>query len=211
MSPDLSLERAQPGTVCGIDEVGRGCLAGCVTAAAVVIPPGAEAALAGVRDSKALSASRREELLAVISGTCLVGIGHADVAEVDALNILQATFLAMTRAAAALPVRPDRALVDGNRVPPRLGIPALAVVKGDARSLSIAAASVVAKVTRDRIMRELDAAFPGYGWSDNAGYGAPAHIAGLSRIGVSPHHRRTFRGVRELLEPALPVQGGFAF
>lgn len=206
-NPSLEVEGGLGAVVCGVDEVGRGCLAGPVVAAAVVVPPACAALLAGVRDSKALSHERRVALDAVIRAHCQVGLGEASVEEVDRLDVLRATFLAMTRAVGALPSRPDHALIDGNRVPPRLGVPATALVRGDARSLSVAAASIVAKVARDAAMARLDAGTPGYGWADNAGYGTAAHLEALGRLGVSPHHRRTFGGVRELLSP----QGAFAF
>ncbi len=207
MSPSLEVESGLGAVVCGVDEVGRGCLAGPVVAAAVVVPPELAGLLAGVRDSKALPHGRRVALDAVIRTHCQVGLGQASVEEVDRLDVLRATFLAMSRAVHALPVRPDHALIDGNRVPPRLGLPATALVRGDARSLSVAAASVVAKVSRDAAMAALDVKVPGYGWADNAGYGTAAHLEALARLGVTPHHRRTFGGVRELLAP----QAAFAF
>ncbi len=156
---------------------------------------------ADVTDSKKLSAARREALFPLILQTCAVGIGQASVAEIDRLNILQATFLAMRRAFEALPDGADSALVDGNRVPP-LPCAAQAIVGGDAKIPAIAAASIVAKVTRDRLMVELDAAFPGYGWATNAGYGTATHQDGLARLGITPHHRQSFAPIRALLAKA---------
>ncbi len=199
--PDLSLEiaaRARYGApVAGVDEAGRGPWAGPVMAAAVILDPAV--APPGLDDSKKLSAPRRAALCAAILAGAEVGIGRADCAEIEALNILGATFLAMRRAVAALPRSPAAVLVDGNRLPDGLPCPAEAAVKGDARSLSIAAASIVAKVTRDRVMAALDAEFPGYGWASNAGYGTAAHRSALARLGATPHHRRGFAPVRKIL------------
>lgn len=194
--PDYSLESKAGGRVAGIDEAGRGPWAGPVVAAAVILD--AARIPAGLDDSKKLKAARREALLDAIRATAKVGVGIAGVAEIDRLNILQATFLAMRRALDDLGEVPDLALVDGNR-PPKLPCPVQCVVKGDATSLSIAAASIVAKVTRDRIMAGLAADFPGYGWESNAGYGTPDHQEALRRLGVTPHHRRSFAPVRDLL------------
>ena len=194
--PDYSLESKAGGRVAGIDEAGRGPWAGPVVAAAVILD--AARIPAGLDDSKKLKAARREALLDEIRATAKVGVGIAGVAEIDRLNILQATFLAMRRALDDLGEVPDLALVDGNR-PPKLPCPVQCVVKGDATSLSIAAASIVAKVTRDRIMAGLAADFPDYGWESNAGYGTPDHQEALRRLGVTPHHRRSFAPVRDLL------------
>jgi ribonuclease HII len=188
-------------SVCGIDEVGRGPWAGPVVATAVILPATLPDFFAGVTDSKKLSATQREKLFPLLLGCCHVGIGEASVEEIDCVNILQATFLAMQRAFAALPVKPMRALVDGNKVP-RLPCPAEAIIGGDAKFHSIAAASIIAKVTRDRYMAELDKQFPGYGWASNAGYGAPAHQAGLASLGVTIHHRRSFAPIKALLKDA---------
>lgn len=199
--PDSQYERdaRNRGYYCiaGVDEVGRGPLAGPVTAAAVVLRAGAIPA--GLRDSKALSRAHREALAAEIHACADVAIAHASVAEIDAVNILQASFLAMQRALAALPHPPDFALVDGNRLPASLPCPAEPLVKGDARCLSIAAASIVAKVARDAIMAELASQHPHYGWEVNAGYPTPAHLAALKALGASPHHRRSFAPVRNIL------------
>jgi ribonuclease HII len=198
--PDDTRERAARARgypiVAGVDEVGRGPLAGPVVAAAVVLDPAAVPA--GLADSKRLSPARRVMLAAEIRRSALVGLGIADVAEIDAINILQASMLAMTRAIAALPRVPDFALIDGNRCPRELTVPAEAVVGGDARVVSIAAASIVAKVARDAMMAELDREFPGYGWAANAGYPTPGHLDALRRLGITPHHRRSFAPVHKI-------------
>lgn len=180
--------------VAGVDEAGRGPLAGPVVAAAVVLPDDVPPSLAtAIDDSKALSAKVRAELAHGIAAACAVGVGQASVEEIDRVNILQATFLAMARAVADLPAPPAVALIDGNAVPPGLGCVGRPVVGGDRKCLSIAAASIVAKVTRDRIMADLAAAHPGYGWERNAGYPTAAHRAAIARLGVTSHHRRSFR------------------
>ncbi len=193
---DLALERARRGPVAGIDEAGRGPWAGPVVAAAVVLDAGSVPV--GVTDSKLLSRGRREALFAALRANARIGVGAASVAEIDRLNILEATLIAMRRAVDDLGVPPAHALVDGNRLP-ELCCPATAVVGGDARSLSIAAASIVAKVTRDRIMARLARRYPGFGWERNAGYGTPEHRAALARLGVTPHHRRSFAPIARLL------------
>ena len=182
--------------ICGVDEVGRGPWAGPVVAAAVILNRDWNAA--GVDDSKRLTAAARARLRREIEAHAEIGTGQASVCEIDRLNILNATLLAMRRAVAALPRVPECALVDGNRLPD-LPCPAQAVTGGDARSLSIAAASIVAKVERDRLMAGLAADFPGYGWERNAGYGTPEHAAALERMGVTPHHRRSFAPVARRL------------
>ena len=187
----------QSGPVAGIDEAGRGPWAGPVVAAAVILDP--HDIPVGIADSKALKAAQREALLPAIEAAAEVGVGQASVAEIDDLNILAATMLAMRRAVAALPRPPALALVDGNR-DPGLACPTRCIVKGDARCQAIAAASIVAKVTRDRIMAGLAAAHPGYGWERNAGYGTAQHRAALARLGVTPHHRRSFAPIRQQLE-----------
>ncbi len=192
--PDLSLEASLPPPVAGIDEAGRGPWAGPVVAAAVILP--ADRAPDGIDDSKRLSRDRRAELYERIRAAATVGVGEASVDEVDALNVLQATMLAMRRAVEALGTRPSHALVDGNRLPD-LACPARAIIGGDSRSISIAAASIVAKETRDRIMRRLARLHPGYGWERNAGYGTPEHARALATLGPTRHHRRSFRPVRE--------------
>ncbi len=198
--PHLRLEQAQGGRVAGFDEVGRGPLAGPVVAAAVILPQPMPHLLADLLDdSKKLSAPRREAAYAALRASgAVIGIGAASVAEIARLNILQASLLAMRRACARLHPPPDAALVDGNR-DPGLPCPTRCVVKGDATSLSIAAASIVAKVIRDRAMARLDRRHPGYFWADNAGYGSKAHLAALHRQGVTVHHRTGFGTVRRLL------------
>lgn len=182
----------------GVDEVGRGPLAGPVLAVALVLPP--RLWIEGVDDSKRLSAARREHLAVEIERAALaLGIGAASVSEVDRLNILRATHLAMQRAVNRLGMRPEHLIVDGLPVP-LLGEPQTAVVGGDREVHMVACASIVAKVTRDRIMRHLAARYPAYGWERNAGYGTPAHLEALARFGSTPHHRRSFAPVQRLSE-----------
>jgi len=199
--PDFSFELAAFAKgarwVVGVDEVGRGPLAGPVTAAAVRLNP--DDLPHGLHDSKQLSDSRRRALANEIHARAQVAVAHASVAEIDDLNILRASHLAMVRAIAALPQAPDHVLIDGNMLPRGLDISAQAVVKGDARSLSIAAASIVAKVVRDDIMVDLAQHFPGYGWAKNAGYPTAAHLQALKSLGVTPHHRRSFKPVHNIL------------
>ena len=194
--PDLSREqhlwRTGYTTVAGADEAGRGCLAGPVVAAAVVLPP--DASLPGLDDSKKLSPAARDALVPEIERIALaIGIGQCSPAEIDDMNVLWAALEAMRRALHQLALAPDIVLVDGNTAIPNAPCPQETLVKGDARSLSIAAASVLAKVTRDRIMVELDAAFPVYGWAGHKGYPTQAHYAALADHGPSIHHRRSFR------------------
>jgi ribonuclease HII len=182
--------------VAGVDEAGRGPLAGPVVAAAVILAP--HDIPEGLNDSKLLAAARREALHARILACAEVGVGIASVEEIDRINILRASHLAMIRALAALgPV--CHALVDGNMLPRDIACPAEAVVKGDARCLSIAAASIVAKCVRDRIMVDLAQQHPGYGWERNAGYATPAHQSALRELGLTPHHRRSFAPVHNIL------------
>lgn len=196
-NPDLSLEAEFDGLVAGIDEVGRGPFAGPVVAAAVILSP--DTIPEGIQDSKKLSLKKREFLFDQIMDSAQVGIGRASVEEIDSVNILQATFLAMRRAVLDLPSRPNAALVDGNK-DPGLEMQTRTIVKGDSISLSIAAASIVAKVTRDREMLTLSKAYPHYGWEKNAGYGTAEHRKGLSLFGVTPQHRRSFAPIRKILE-----------
>ncbi len=182
--------------VAGVDEVGRGPLAGPVTAAAVILD--VSRLPEGLDDSKKLSLSARERLFDEIHDTAQVSIAHASVEEIDELNILYASHLAMERAVAGLGTV-SHALIDGNLIPKGLGCPATAIVKGDSRSLSIAAASIAAKVTRDRIMVDLAQQYPGYGWEKNAGYPTKMHREALKALGVTPHHRRSFKTVHNML------------
>jgi ribonuclease HII len=210
--PDYQRERAAGGRVAGIDEVGRGPLAGPVVAAAVMFHAGVPRRLARlINDSKQLDAAQRQaaydSLLA--SGAADIAIGAASVSEIARINILQASLLAMCRAVARLRVPPDLALVDGNR-PPRLNCRVECVIDGDALCLSIAAASIVAKVTRDRAMQRLHPRFPDYGWHSNAGYGTPDHRAALHRLGPTVHHRAGFGTVREI-HAARAAQAELAF
>lgn len=183
--------------IAGVDEVGRGPLAGPVVAAAVILTP--EAVPDGLNDSKKLSLKRRSTLLPLIRQSCAIGIGQASVDEIDRLNILRASLLAMRRAVVDLPVVPDHLLIDGNRLPDGLPCPATAVVGGDGVSPSIAAASIVAKMWRDDVMKKIATQFPGYGWETNAGYPTRCHKSALRNLGVTPHHRRSFRPVRDIL------------
>lgn len=199
--PDHSREDALGSLVCGVDECGRGALVGPVVAAAVVIPREALPLLDEVADSKALSAARRATLSERIRASCRFAIGEADVEEIARLNILKATFLAMRRAVEGLGFVAEHALIDGNRIPPGLPCPATAVIKGDAHCLSVAAASIVAKVHRDALLARLHRDHPDYGWDRNAGYGTPDHLAAIARVGPCGHHRATFAGVREHFEP----------
>lgn len=194
--PDFTLETGQ-GRVAGVDEVGRGPLAGPVVAAAVIFaaPPSERLAML-IDDSKRLDAAKRNAAFVALreaagEGLLRFGIGAASAAEIGTRNILRATHIAMARAVTRLGITPDLALVDGNRAPP-LPCPVRCVVGGDALSLSIAAASILAKVVRDRAMARLDPRWPGYGFARHAGYPTPAHLEALARLGPSPHHRRGF-------------------
>ena len=198
--PDLSFEMAAQARglsrIAGVDEVGRGPLCGPVTAAAVVFTgPIPE----GLNDSKKLSAKRRGDLVEQIKAASDWCVAHASVEEIDALNILQAAHLAMCRAVAGLAAAPDHVLVDGNRLPRDLTLSAEAVVKGDARSVSIAAASILAKEARDLLMVDLAQQYPGYGWERNAGYPTKDHLQALLDLGVTPVHRRSFKPVHNIL------------
>jgi ribonuclease HII len=194
-------------SVAGVDEAGRGALAGPVVAAAVILPQ--EVVMSGVTDSKQLTPAKREVLFDMIMGNALaVGVGHGDHVLVDSINILQATLLAMKQAVERLSLEPDYILVDGTfkiSVP----LPQKTIKKGDCASMSIAAASIIAKVTRDRLMTEYDTLFPGYGFAEHKGYGCAAHLAAITELGPCEIHRKTFRGVKEHVEVAnrLPVYG----
>lgn len=177
--------------VCGVDEAGRGPLAGPVCAAAVILPPDLE--IEGLNDSKKLTDKRRRALYDVITDQAIAyGVAFASEQEIDEINILQATFLAMRRAVEQLAIKPDLALVDGNREPDFGAIPVKTIIKGDSLSASIAAASILAKVTRDRYMEEQDIIYPQYGFALHKGYGTQAHYAALREFGACPLHRRTF-------------------
>lgn len=195
--PSFELEAAEIALghrpVAGVDEAGRGPWAGPVVAAAVILDP--DAIPAGINDSKKMDADHREAIFSRILATAQVGIGIADVARIDRDNILSATMWAMTEAVRGLGASPGLVLVDGNRLP-RLDCPGRAIVKGDGKCLSIAAASIVAKVTRDRMMVALSAEHPGYGFERHKGYGVPEHQEALARLGVTPHHRRSFKPVQ---------------
>lgn len=176
--------------ICGVDEAGRGPLAGPVVAAAIILDP--ENTPAGLNDSKALSHSARERLLNALIPHAKIGVGISEPGEIDRINILWASMIAMRRAIENIDISVDYALIDGNRIPPDLPCEAHAIVKGDAKSLSIAAASIVAKVTRDRLMAEADSRFPGYGWAGHKGYPTKAHREAIEQLGRSPAHRWTF-------------------
>ena len=194
--PDFSHEQQFTGPVAGIDEAGRGPWAGPVVAAAVILDP--DKIPSGLNDSKKLTAKRREALFNEVMACADVGIAEASVEEIDTLNILQATFLAMHRAVENLTETPAHLLIDGNQKP-KIDIPTTTIVKGDSLSLSIAAASIIAKVFRDRIMADLAKSFPDYGWETNAGYGTAAHREGLDMVGVSPHHRKSYAPIARLM------------
>lgn len=196
--PDLSHELRLGGVVAGIDEVGRGPLAGPVVAAAVILDPRTLPLrlIEELDDSKKLPRARRDVLAALVVEHCVIGFGEASVEEIDRINILRATFLAMERAMAALGRAVDWALVDGNRPPP-LACRVECLIGGDGISLSIAAASVAAKVRRDRAMAALARDYPGYGWETNVGYGTPEHLTALRCLGPTPHHRKSFAPVAQ--------------
>ncbi|MDP1966029.1 MAG: ribonuclease HII [Reyranella sp.] len=201
--PSFRFELRCEGRVAGIDEAGRGPLAGPVYAAAAVIDRtrAARKLLRMIDDSKKLSHEQREEAYEamVASGVVQFAIAEASVEEIDRINILQATFLAMRRALQALSEQPEVVLVDGNRAPPSLGCRAETIVGGDAHSYSIAAASIFAKVARDRYMTKLAETFPGYGWESNRGYGSAQHLQALELLGPTPHHRMSFAPLNRLV------------
>lgn len=207
MGPDWSAEQEMlseyGGFVCGVDEVGRGPLAGPVVAAAVILNP--DNIPVGLNDSKKLTEKKRELLFDLIHEVAVsVSVSEASVEEIDEINILQASLLAMRRAVAGLPKAAKSALVDGNK-DPDLEIPTRTLIKGDGRSLSIAAASIVAKVFRDRLMKKLAGQYPEYGWDKNAGYGVPKHLAALKLVGATRHHRRSFSPIRDILSEVKPT------
>lgn len=197
MPPDLSIESLYDGVIAGIDEAGRGPLAGPVVAAAVIldinnIPK-------GLNDSKKLSLKQREVLFEHIIETSKIGIGQATVKEIDEINILNASYLAMERAVKQLAVIPTVALVDGNRTKHALPCKHECIIKGDGKSLSIAAASIIAKVTRDRIMLKLAEKYKMYGWHTNAGYGTREHMEAISKYGITEEHRKTFAPIKQMV------------
>ena len=188
---DQQFRDACGGIVCGVDEAGRGPLAGPVYAAAVILSP--DCPIEGLNDSKKLSEKKREALYdEIVRHAEAYCVACASVVEIEEYNILGATYLAMTRAVQGLSFTPDLALIDGNRIPPQLSVAAQSVVKGDAQSESIAAASILAKVTRDRLLIEMDAVYPQYGFAVHKGYGTAAHIAALKEYGPCPEHRPGF-------------------
>jgi ribonuclease HII len=195
-TPTYDIERDFDGPIAGVDEAGRGPWAGPVVAAAVILDPAT--APDGLRDSKTLTESRRRALAAALWRSARIGVGVASVDEIDSLNILRASLLAMSRAVANLPVAPATALIDGH-IRPKLPCRSFAIIRGDAKSMSIAAASIIAKTTRDRMMLELSRDYPDYGWQSNKGYAAPVHREALNRFGVTPHHRRSFSPIHKML------------
>ena len=204
--PSFLYEDQHQTLTAGIDEAGRGPWVGPVVAGAVIfLKRNVEPyLLEHLDDSKKLSSHRREELFDLIvqetkKGNMCYGIGQASASEIDELNILQATFLAMRRAALQLPVKPGFALIDGNRLPKEFICPAISLIKGDSLSYSIAAASIVAKVTRDRQMIEMAKIYTGYGFEKNAGYGTKEHIKGLQKYGITPEHRKSYKPIKEII------------
>lgn len=200
MIPYLERKAGWPArNIAGVDEAGRGCWAGPVVAAAVILP--ATFDWPGLNDSKKLTAAQRENLCTRITQDAVTGVGIVSAADIDATNILIASLQAMAHAVGQLMPAPDHVLVDGNRLPD-WDWSAEAVIGGDAYAPAIAAASIIAKHTRDQLMIELDARYPGYAWAQNKGYGVPTHQAGLAVCGISPEHRRTFAPIRKLLAGA---------
>lgn len=195
--PDYSFEKQALGNgatlVAGVDEVGRGPLAGPVMAAAVILDP--KNIPEGLNDSKKLGIKKREALYEQILEVADVGVGEASVEEIDEHNILRASHIAMVRAVQSLSARPDFVLIDGKMIPRGLNIQAEGLIKGDTKSVSISAASIVAKIRRDRLMESLAQQFPGYGWERNMGYPTPEHKSALVNLGITPHHRRSFKPV----------------
>ncbi len=205
--PDFELEDLYNGAVAGLDEAGRGPWVGPVVAGcAVFLSRDVDARLlSDLNDSKKLSKKKREMLFDLLQkeaekGTMLLGIGEASAEEIDRLNILQASFLAMKRALAKIKINPTVALIDGNREPKDFAVPVKSVIKGDAKSYSISAASILAKVYRDRLMEKMAEEYPHYGFEKNAGYGTKDHIAGLQQYGVTPQHRRSYAPIKAFLK-----------
>jgi ribonuclease HII len=183
--------------IAGVDEVGRGPLAGPVTAAAVILDP--LNIPDNLNDSKILSSKKREKLFEQLKSSSAFAVAHVSPEEIDKLNILQASLLAMVNAVSNLKVKPNHILIDGNKVPDKLIGRATAIVKGDRKVLSIAAASIIAKVTRDKLMHDLASEFPVYGWAKNSGYPTKCHMNAIVKYGVTPHHRRSFKPVHNIL------------
>lgn len=202
LRPDFSLEQKIEGPVCGLDEVGRGPLAGPVVAACVVIPEELHALpfVAEIQDSKKLSEKKLTELDELIREHFIWGMAEASPIQIDEMNILQASLYAMEQALAKADTEVTHALVDGNHLPKNLPCPATAVIKGDSKSVSIAAASILAKVKRDTIMKELSQEHPYYGWERNVGYPTPEHLSAIDVHGITPHHRRRFAPVANYIE-----------
>lgn len=206
--PDFSIEnqhgRLNGALIAGVDEAGRGPLAGPVVAGAVIWKHDCahDALWAQIDDSKKLTAKRRAKLCEAVKDCAIWSVGIASVEEIDTFNILQATVIAMQRAVSGLAHAPSLCLIDGSYTPKKFPAAIKTVVKGDSLSLSIAAASIIAKVTRDVMMEELHAAYPQYGWLGNAGYGTAAHLAALAEHGATPHHRRSFAPIRDRLAAA---------
>jgi len=205
--PDWKLEDAQSGAVCGVDEAGRGPWVGPVVAGAVVFLNRNinRDLLNGINDSKKLTAAKREMLYSLLlkeeeQGNLTFGIGEASAMEIDRVNILQATFWAMKRAVQKLKVLPSHALIDGNRLPSDFCCPCSCHIGGDGKSYSIAAASILAKVYRDNLLKQMALKYPGYGFENNAGYGTKEHIEGLKKYGITPEHRKSYRPIREIIE-----------
>lgn len=202
--PDFSfeskIESTCDGITCGVDEVGRGPLAGPVVASAVIIPPNSRSLpfIQELNDSKKISPQKRERLATLIEEHCLCAVSFVDERTIDHINILQAALMAMKQAVESLPQCPAHALIDGTNIPTNLTVPGTSVKKGDSRSLSIAAASILAKVKRDHYMRKLHQEFPHYSWDSNAGYGTKAHIDGMEKHGITPHHRLSFAPVDKI-------------
>ena len=201
MFPNFKIEqdliRKGCSIIAGVDEVGRGPLAGPVTAAAVILDP--LNIPDNLNDSKVLSSKKREKLFEELKSSSICAVAHVSPEEIDKLNILQASLLAMVNAVTNLKVKPKHILIDGNTVPDRLVGRATAIVKGDREVLSIAAASIIAKVTRDKLMHDLGSEFPVYGWAKNAGYPTKCHMNAIVKYGVTPHHRRSFKPVHNIL------------
>ncbi len=205
--PDFLLEDEISGVVAGVDEAGRGPWVGPVVAGCAVFVKRNvdERLLENLNDSKKLSKKKREMLYDLLQaeaakGNMLIGVGEASAQEIDEINILNASFLAMKRAMAAAKVKPDLLLVDGNRLPKDFGCPAKAVIKGDAKSYSVSAASILAKVFRDRLLEDMARTYPGYGFEKNAGYGTKAHVEGLKKLGVTPEHRKSYAPIKAFLK-----------